>query len=316
MPARLPRLATAPSLRPWPRLQAQHAAAGHPATRAPCAPRRLQLSERRAGNQAYRGGDLHGAQQHYRRALAIVDFVAGASEWDQQEVSGRRRRRRWRAAPLRQPASRSGPQQALGRAGRPAGEAAARPAQPGAPCRPEGSSPRGAAGARRWKGTGWRRCSTWPPCTWRSASTAQRYRWGPGGRAQLGGLLLGACRWWWAACLGALAGLAGWRAEAWCLLCCGAQRKPEGEPAGRACLAADAYMKTASGCRAAASVRAACCRCAAGRWSWSPATARRWRAAARRTWAGTSCRCVRLLRLAGRRPPACSVRGAAAMRPS
>lgn len=45
-----------------------------------------QLSERRAGNQAYKAGDYCTALHHYERALAIVDFVAGTSEHDQQEI--------------------------------------------------------------------------------------------------------------------------------------------------------------------------------------------------------------------------------------
>jgi hypothetical protein len=46
----------------------------------------LQLTERRAGNQAYKAGDLGTALHHYQRALAITDYVTGATAHDQAEV--------------------------------------------------------------------------------------------------------------------------------------------------------------------------------------------------------------------------------------
>lgn len=44
------------------------------------------LTERRKGNDRYRAGDLQGAETHYKRALAIVEYVRGMSPDEQAEV--------------------------------------------------------------------------------------------------------------------------------------------------------------------------------------------------------------------------------------
>lgn len=46
----------------------------------------IQLAERRQGNSAFKAGDYLAALHHYRRALAVVDFVEGQNPWDQEEV--------------------------------------------------------------------------------------------------------------------------------------------------------------------------------------------------------------------------------------
>lgn len=46
----------------------------------------LQLAERQAGNKAYEQHHYDTALHHYTRALAIVNFVVGASSNDQAEI--------------------------------------------------------------------------------------------------------------------------------------------------------------------------------------------------------------------------------------
>lgn len=46
----------------------------------------LQLSERYAGNKAYQQRDYSTSMHHYERALAVVNFVVGATPDDQTEV--------------------------------------------------------------------------------------------------------------------------------------------------------------------------------------------------------------------------------------
>jgi hypothetical protein len=46
----------------------------------------VQLTERRAGNSAYQQQDFSTALHHYKRALAVVNFVVGQSAHDQAEV--------------------------------------------------------------------------------------------------------------------------------------------------------------------------------------------------------------------------------------
>lgn len=46
----------------------------------------LQLSERYAGNKAYKQRDYTTAMHHYERALAVVNFVVGSNADDQAEV--------------------------------------------------------------------------------------------------------------------------------------------------------------------------------------------------------------------------------------
>eukprot|EP00882_Tetradesmus_deserticola_P018204 GHRQ01019536.1.p1 GENE.GHRQ01019536.1~~GHRQ01019536.1.p1 ORF type:complete len:234 (+),score=65.68 GHRQ01019536.1:480-1181(+) len=48
---------------------------------------RAQLSERHAGNKAYRQQQHVAALQHYQRALAVVNFVVGCSADEQAEVA-------------------------------------------------------------------------------------------------------------------------------------------------------------------------------------------------------------------------------------
>lgn len=55
-----------------------------------CTTLRLQLQERRAGNSAYQQSQFSTALHHYRRALAVVDFVVGQSPHDQAEVEANR----------------------------------------------------------------------------------------------------------------------------------------------------------------------------------------------------------------------------------
>jgi hypothetical protein len=46
-----------------------------------------QLSERQAGNRAYKQQQYTAALQHYQRALAVVNFVVGSSADEQAEVT-------------------------------------------------------------------------------------------------------------------------------------------------------------------------------------------------------------------------------------
>jgi hypothetical protein len=46
----------------------------------------LQLSERQAGNKAYKQQQYAAALQHYQRARAVVNFVVGCSADEQAEV--------------------------------------------------------------------------------------------------------------------------------------------------------------------------------------------------------------------------------------
>ena len=48
----------------------------------PSAPAFMQLTERRQGNEAYRGRKYQQALHHYERARAVVEFVqVGADAW-------------------------------------------------------------------------------------------------------------------------------------------------------------------------------------------------------------------------------------------
>jgi hypothetical protein len=51
-----------------------------------CTAAQQQLTERHAGNKAYKQQQYAAALQHYQRALAVVNFVVGCSADEQAEV--------------------------------------------------------------------------------------------------------------------------------------------------------------------------------------------------------------------------------------